>query len=107
MSVTPDRTAEPAVQPAAAPPTGIANPAPLGLAAFALTTFLLSSAVAHWMNGNATGESWLGYALAYGGIVQLLAGMWELRKRKVYGATAYSTYSANRIGLFFKARFVS
>jgi succinate-acetate transporter protein len=107
MSVTPDRTAEPAVQPAAAPPTGIANPAPLGLAAFALTTFLLSSAVTHWMNGNATGESWLGYAFAYGGIVQLLAGMWEFRNRNVFGAVAFSTYGAFWIGLWFWARFVS
>jgi len=107
MSVTPDRTAEPAVQPAAAPPTGIANPAPLGLAAFALTTFLLSSAVSHWMNGNATGQSWLGYALAYGGIVQLLAGMWEFRNRNVFGATAFSTYGAFWIGLWYWARFVS
>ena len=74
MSVTPDRAAEPAVQPAAAPPSGIANPAPLGLAAFALTTFLLSAANAHWMKGNATGDAWVPYALAYGGIAQFLAG---------------------------------
>ena len=107
MSVTPDREAEPAVQPTAAPPSGIANPAPLGLAAFALTTFLLSSAVSHWMNGNATGESWLGYALAYGGIVQLLAGMWEFRNKNVFGATAFSTYGAFWIGLWYWARFVS
>ena len=107
MSVTPDREAEPTVQPTAAPPSGIANPAPLGLAAFALTTFLLSSAVSHWMNGNATGESWLGYALAYGGIVQLLAGMWEFRNKNVFGATAFSTYGAFWIGLWYWARFVS
>jgi uncharacterized protein len=107
MSVTPDRAAEPAVQPTAAPPSGIANPAPLGLAAFALTTFLLSAAVAHWTNGNATGGSWLGYALAYGGIVQLLAGMWEFRNRNVFGATAFSTYGAFWIGLWYWARFVS
>jgi len=105
--VTPDRTTEPAVQPTAAPPTGIANPAPLGLAAFALTTFLLSAAVAHWTNGNATGESWLGYAFAYGGIVQLLAGMWEFRNRNVFGAVAFSTYGAFWIGLWYWARFVS
>ena len=107
MSVTPDREAEPTVQPTAAPPSGIANPAPLGLAAFALTTFLLSSAVSHWMNGNATGESWLGYALAYGGIVQLLAGMWEFRNKNVFGATAFSTYGAFWIGLFFYVRLVA
>jgi uncharacterized protein len=99
MSVTPGQEAEPAVQPTAAPPTGIADPAPLGLAAFALTTFLLSAANAHWMNGNATGDAWLGYALAYGGLAQLLAGMWEFRNRNVFGATAFGTYGAFWIGL--------
>ena len=107
MSVTPDRAAEPAVQPAAAPPSGIANPAPLGLAAFALTTFLLSAANAHWMKGNATGDAWVPYALAYGGIAQFLAGMWEFRNRNVFGATAFSTYGAFWIGLFFYVRLVA
>ena len=107
MSVTPDREAEPTVQPTAAPPSGIANPAPLGLAAFALTTFLLSAANAHWMKGNATGDAWLPYALAYGGIAQFLAGMWEFRNRTVFGATAFSTYGAFWIGLFFYVRLVA
>ena len=98
MSVGEDRTVEPAVQPAV-PASGIADPAPLGLAAFALTTFLLSASVAHWMNGNATGDSWLGYAFAYGGLCQLLAGMWEFRNRNVFGATAFSSYGGFWIGL--------
>jgi succinate-acetate transporter protein len=75
-----------------------ADPAPLGLAAFALTTFLLSSANAGWM-GSATGNAWLGYAFAYGGLCQLLAGMWEFRNRNVFGATAFSTYGGFWIGL--------
>ena len=58
---------------------GIADPAPLGLAAFALTTFLLSVFNAGLMK-NGTGDAWLGYAIAYGGLAQLLAGMWEDRK---------------------------
>ena len=77
---------------------GIADPAPLGLAAFALTTFLLSAANAHWMT-SATGSAWLGYAFAYGGFCQLLAGMWEFRNRNVFGATAFSTYGGFWIGL--------
>jgi uncharacterized protein len=80
------------------PPPGIADPAPLGLAAFALTTFLLSAANAGWM-GSATGNAWLGYAFAYGGLCQLLAGMWEFRNRNVFGATAFSTYGGFWIGL--------
>jgi uncharacterized protein len=75
-----------------------ADPAPLGLAAFALTTFLLSAANAGWM-GSATGDAWLGYAFAYGGLGQLLAGMWEFRNRNVFGATAFSTYGGFWIGL--------
>jgi succinate-acetate transporter protein len=78
-----------------APP---ADPAPLGLAGFALTTFLLSAANAGWM-GSATGDAWLGYAFAYGGLCQLLAGMWEFRNRNVFGATAFSTYGGFWIGL--------
>jgi len=75
-----------------------ADPAPLGLAAFALTTFLLSAANAGWMT-SATGSAWLGYAFAYGGLRQLLAGMWEFRNRNVFGATAFSTYGGFWIGL--------
>jgi uncharacterized protein len=75
-----------------------ADPAPLGLAAFALTTFLLSAANAHWMT-SATGSAWLGFAFSYGGLCQLLAGMWEFRNRNVFGATAFSTYGGFWIGI--------
>jgi uncharacterized protein len=105
MSVSQDRTVEPAVQPAAAA-SPIADPAPLGLAAFALTTFLLSVVNARWTVGNSAGTAFLGYALAYGGIVQILAGMWEFRNRNVFGATAFSTYGAFWVGLFFWLRTV-
>lgn len=74
----------------------IADPAPLGLAAFALTTFLLSAKNAGWTDG---GNAWLGFAFAYGGLAQLLAGMWEFRNRNVFGATAFSTYGSFWIGL--------
>jgi len=74
----------------------IADPAPLGLAAFALTTFLLSVSNAGWTDG---GAAWLGFAFAYGGLAQLLAGMMEFRRNNVFGATAFSTYGAFWIGL--------
>jgi len=90
------------IAPATVP--AVADPAPLGLAAFALTTFLLSVNNAKWTHG---GDAWLGYALAYGGIIQLLAGMWEFRNRNVFGATAFSTYGGFWIGLFLWARFVA
>jgi uncharacterized protein len=76
---------EPTMAPAALP---VADPAPLGLAAFALTTFMLSGHNANFIPD----AVWVGLALFYGGTVQLLAGMWEFRNRNVFGATAFSTY---------------
>jgi len=96
LSVSEDRTVQPSAP--AIPLSGIADPAPLGLAAFALTTFLLSAANANWMS-HATGAAFLGYAFAYGGLIQLLAGMWEFRNRNVFGATAFSTYGGFWLGL--------
>src|SRR6478672_12125582 len=75
-----------------APPT-IANPAPLGLAAFALTTFVLSMFNAGLVG--AGGEPIVfGLALAYGGLAQLLAGMWEFRTGNTFGAVAFTSFGA-------------
>ena len=71
----------------------IADPAPLGLGAFALTTFLLSLVNAGVMDAT-TEPVVLGVALAYGGVAQILAGMWEFRKGNVFGATAFTSYGA-------------
>ena len=86
--------------------TGIADPAPLGLAAFALTTFLLSVINAGWAKSS-TGFDWWGYAIAYGGLIQLLAGMWEFRNRNVFGATAFSTYGGFWIGVGLWLHFIA
>jgi hypothetical protein len=72
-----------------------ADPAPLGLAAFALTTFMLSGHNASFIPD----VLWVGLALFYGGVIQLLAGMWEFRNRNVFGATAFSTYGGFWLGL--------
>jgi uncharacterized protein len=73
--------------------SGIADPAPLGLAAFALTTFVLSM-----FNSGLVSEGGepivLGLALAYGGLAQLLAGMWEFKNNNTFGATAFTSYGA-------------
>ncbi|HEY4895165.1 MAG TPA: acetate uptake transporter [Solirubrobacteraceae bacterium] len=70
-----------------------ADPGPLGLAAFAMTTFVLSM-----FNANLVNEKGLpvvlGLALAYGGIVQVLAGMWEFRTGNTFGAVAFSSFGA-------------
>jgi len=97
LSVSEERTAQPSPT-APAPGLAVADPAPLGLAGFAATTFLLSASNAGWMT-KATTFAWLGYAFAYGGLGQLLAGMWEFRNKNVFGATAFSTYGAFWIGL--------
>ena len=76
--------------------TLVADPAPLGLAGFALTTFLISLTNAHL----APSDLWVGPALFYGGLAQLLAGMWEFRNRNVFGATAFSTYGGFWMSLF-------
>jgi uncharacterized protein len=101
LSVSEDRTVQSTPTPITVVSTpGIADPGPLGLAAFALTTFLLSAANANWMT-HATGAAFLGYALAYGGLAQLCAAMWEFRNRNVVGATGFGTFAAFWIGLGF------
>lgn len=69
----------------------LANPAPLGLSAFALTTFVLSL-----INLGTLGLSEPSIIIAvgfgYGGLVQLLAGMWEMAVGNTFGATALSSY---------------
>jgi hypothetical protein len=88
------RTTTAAESPIPANPTMfIADPGPLGLAAFAGTTFVLS--IFNSGMANDTGSSVvLGLALFYGGIGQLLAGMWEFRKANTFGALAFTSYGA-------------
>ncbi|CAG1995853.1 unnamed protein product [Fusarium graminearum] len=68
-----------------------ANPAPLGLCAFALTTFVLSCINMH-ARGQTSPAIAIPVAFGYGGLVQLLAGMWEMAVGNTFGATALSSY---------------
>jgi succinate-acetate transporter protein len=70
-----------------------ADPAPLGLAAFALTTFVLSMFNADLVS-KAGEPVVLGLALGYGGIAQILAGMWEFRTGNTFGAVAFTSFGA-------------
>ena len=97
---------EPNVAPAPDPTGGPsaswtpANPAPLGLAGFAATTFMLSMINANLVNHLAlTGV--LGLAIAYGGIAQLIAGIWEFRTGNTFGAVAFCSYGAFWISFYF------
>lgn len=79
-----------------------ADPGPLGLGAFALTTFVLSMANAKLVAGPVTGiPTVLGLALAYGGIVQLIAGIWEFRTGNTFGAVAFCSFGGFWISFYF------
>jgi succinate-acetate transporter protein len=82
-----------------------ADPAPLGLAGVALTTVVLSMMNANLVNFDKGLPVVLGLALAYGGIAQLLAGMWEFRNGNTFGAVAFSSYGAFWISFFFLVSF--
>ena len=71
----------------------IADPGPLGLAAFAMTTFVLSCVRADLIPATLEGTVF-GLAFFYGGLVQLLAGMWEFVRGNTFGAVAFSSYGA-------------
>ena len=83
-----------------------ADPGPLGLAAFAGTTFMLSL-----INAGLVGTQKLpgggllpmvaALALAYGGAAQLVAGLWEFRTGNTFGAVAFCSYGAFWISFFF------
>jgi uncharacterized protein len=77
-----------------------ADPGPLGLAGFAMTTFVLSMINANLV-GDATLSSVLPLAIAYGGLAQLLAGMWEFRTGNTFGAVAFTSYGAFWISFYF------
>jgi succinate-acetate transporter protein len=76
-----------------------ADPGPLGLAGFAMTTFVLSMFNANFVSSS--GEPVVfGLAFAYGGVAQLLAGMWEFRTGNTFGALAFSSFGAFWLSLF-------
>jgi uncharacterized protein len=96
----------PAPDPTAGRGAGIwtpADPGPLGLAGFAGTTFVLSLINANLVSAKGIGAV-LGLALAYGGLAQLLAGMWEFRTGNTFGAVAFTSYGAFWISFFFIVR---
>jgi uncharacterized protein len=70
-----------------------ADPGPLGLAGFAMTTFVLSMFNSNLVDAKGLPVV-LGLALAYGGIVQLIAGVWEFRTGNTFGAVAFCSYGA-------------
>jgi uncharacterized protein len=101
MSVTEQRAQ--VLPPSAAPI--VADPAPLGLAAFAMTTLALSLSNANiWPAGIGAA---LALALVYGGFAQLLAGMWEFARKNTFGAIAFTSYGAFWISDYVFAHFLA
>jgi succinate-acetate transporter protein len=83
----------------------VADPAPLGLAAFAMTTLALSLGNANVWAGGAFAA--LALALVYGGFAQLLAGMWEFTRKNTFGAIAFTSYGAFWISYYVFGHFVA
>jgi succinate-acetate transporter protein len=82
-----------------------ADPGPLGLAGFAGTTFVLSLVNAGLVGAKAPGGGLLplvaGLAIAYGGVAQFAAGLWEFRTGNTFGAVAFCSYGAFWISFYF------
>lgn len=72
----------------------LADPAPLGLAGFAFTTFLLSFVNVGWLKEADAIGTVIPLAIFWGGLGQLLAGVFEMRKGNTFGFTAFSSYGA-------------
>ena len=93
-SGTPSNQQQPlASMPPPEPTPAVADPAPLGLAGFAMTTLVLSVFNAGLLPETAE-PIVFPLALFYGGLAQLFAGMWEFRRANTFGALAFSSYGA-------------
>jgi succinate-acetate transporter protein len=68
---------------------GNANPAPLGLCAFGLTTILLNI---HNAGFTELSSMILGMGIFYGGLAQVIAGVIEAKKNNTFGLTAFTSY---------------
>ena len=68
---------------------GIANPAPLGLCAFGMTTVLLNIHNAGFFEMN---TMILAMGIFYGGLAQVIAGVIEAKKNNTFGLTAFTSY---------------
>jgi succinate-acetate transporter protein len=88
-------------------PASIADPGPLGLSAFALTTFMLSVFNAGIISAAGLEAVVLPVALFYGGIAQILAGMWEFKKANTFGALAFTSYGAFWLSFAALVKFVA
>jgi uncharacterized protein len=101
------RTAPAGATPAVGGTAEIADPGPLGLAGFAMTTFVLSVFNAGIISDAKLEAVVLPLALFYGGLAQLLAGMWEFRKANTFGALAFTSFGAFWLSFAAYVKFVA
>jgi uncharacterized protein len=100
------RTDEGAAPSAAVP--ALADPVPVGIAGFAMTTFVLSCVNAGFFGGTTDTPMVLGLAIFYGGLVQLLAGLWAFRKGETFVAVAFCSYGGGFwLSYFFLVYFIA
>ncbi len=76
----------------------LANVGALGLGGFALSTFILNIVNAGWVDGATIGIV-MPVAMLYGGLAQFMAGMWDVRRGDIFGATCFSSFGAFWMGL--------
>jgi uncharacterized protein len=96
-----------APRPSASAPS-IADPVPVGIAGFAMTTFILSCINAGFFGGTAATPMVLGLAMFYGGLVQLLAGLWAFRRGETFVAVAFCSYGGGFwLSYFFLVYFIA
>ena len=99
------RTA-PGTQPVVRAPS-IGDPVPVGIAGFAMTTFILSCVNAGFFGGTTSTPMVLGLAIFYGGLVQLLAGLWAFRRGETFVAVAFCSYGGGFwLSYFFLSYFI-
>ncbi len=92
----------------AAVASSIADPIPVGIAGFAMTTFILSCTNAGFFGGTASTPIVLGLAIFYGGLVQLVAGLWAFRRGETFPAVAFCSYGGGFwLSYFFLAYFIA
>jgi succinate-acetate transporter protein len=80
----------------------------VGIAGFAMTTFVLSCVNAGFFGGTAAAPVVLGLAIFYGGLVQLLAGLWAFRRGETFVAVAFCSYGGGFwLSYFFLSYFIA
>lgn len=72
----------------------LADPAPLGLIGFGLTTFIVGLIESNWLTAESAVTTLVPLALAYGGTMQIVAGLLAFRKGDTFATVGFNTYGA-------------